>query len=141
MPTSAATAPRRRAIARIWNRPWFPYAVAVAGVLASLLLRVALEPVFHARTLMVIFVPAVVLAAAMGGMGPALTATAVALLASLIFSGRTLLSDPANLTDALLFLALGPALGLAGRVLNTRSFQAADALQHLEEREAHLQSI
>jgi two-component system sensor kinase FixL len=97
--------------------------------------------VFHARTLMVIFVPAVVVAATMGGMGPALTATAVALATSLGFSGRTLLSDPANLTDALLFLVLGPALGLAGRVLNTRSYQAADAMQHLEEREAHLQSI
>jgi two-component system sensor kinase FixL len=43
--------------------------------------------------------------------------------------------------EALLFLLLGPAIGLAGQRLNERSGAAAVALDHLAEREAHLRSI
>jgi two-component system sensor kinase FixL len=141
MPSSAAPVPPRRLLDRLRSRRGFAYGLAVAATLLSLGFRVALEPIFHARTLFVVFVPAVIASAALGGMGPAITATALGVLGSLLFSGRSMLTDPANLVDALLFLALGPAFGLAGRSLNARSREAAEALQHLEEREAHLQSI
>jgi two-component system sensor kinase FixL len=128
-------------VERARTRPWRPYAIAVVAALICLGFRIALEPFFHDRTLMVVFVPAVVFAASVGGMGPAVVATLIGALSTLVFGGRALLAVPANLVDMLLFLALGPGLGVAGRSLIHRSEEAAEALRHLAEREAHLQSI
>jgi two-component system sensor kinase FixL len=122
-------------------RPWFAYATATAAVLASLLFRLALDPVVHDRTLFVIYVPAVIFSAGVGGMGAALFATLLVLIISLLLSGPPLLLEPANLIDALLFLALGPALGFGGQMLQLRERRAASAFRRLEEREAHLRSI
>ncbi|CAN7259806.1 PAS domain S-box protein [Phenylobacterium sp. LjRoot225] len=141
MPPSAPPLPPNRLVERIRAQPWFPYVLAILATLVSAGFRLALQPVFHERTLMIVFVPAVIFSAALGGMGPAVIATLLSLAATALFSGWALVNDTANLIDALLFLALGPAFGLAGRRLNLRSTQAGEALQHLEEREAHLQSI
>jgi two-component system sensor kinase FixL len=123
------------------SRQWLAYALAVAATLVSFGFRVALEPIFHERTVFVLFVPGVIFSAAVGGMGPALTATVLGLAISVAFSGQSIVNDPANLLDALLFLALGPALGVGGFILNRRTREAVEALQSLEEREAHLRSI
>jgi two-component system sensor kinase FixL len=141
MPPSTASSPHYRFLEWVRTRPWFPYAVALVGALVSLGFRIALEPIFHGRTLMVVFVPPVVVAATLGGMGPAIAATLIGVLGNLALSGHTIVSNPANLIDVLLFVALGPTVGVAGRVLKDRSLDAADALQHLEEREAQLESI
>jgi two-component system sensor kinase FixL len=141
MQASASPLSRRGFLPWFRTRPWLAYAVAIAGVLISLGVRVALDPIFHARTLMVVFVPAVVIAATLGGMGPAMTATLLAVAGSLLASGGDLLSDRANLIEILLFVALGPTLGMAGRVVSARSIEAAEAVRNLAEREAHLQSI
>jgi len=117
------------------------YGVASAIALASLFLLFTLEPIFHGRTLFVVFVPLVLVSAAIGGRVPALIATAFGLSANFLFVGASLTQDPANLIDALLFLALGPAIGLAGQRLRGRNTLTNNALENLEEREAHLQSI
>ncbi|CAN7367527.1 PAS domain S-box protein [Phenylobacterium sp. LjRoot219] len=141
MTSRAPPAPPRRLVERIRAHRWFALVLAVLATLISIGFRLALEPVFHERTLMVIFVPAVIFAAAIGGMTPAMLATGLSLLATALLSGEALVSDRANLIDALLFLVLGPAFGLAGQRHNLRSTQAFEALRRLEEREAHLQSI
>lgn len=141
MPPSVPPAPPRRLVEQIRAHRWFALGLAVLATLVSIGFRLALEPVFHDRTLMVIFVPAVIFAAAIGGMAPAMLATLLSLAATVLLSGEALFSDRANLVDALLFLVLGPSFGLAGRRLNLRSTQATEALRRLEEREAHLQSI
>jgi two-component system sensor kinase FixL len=122
-------------------RRWLGYAVAVAAAGASFALQLVLAPIFQDRTVFVVFVPAVIAAAAVGGVGPALVVTALGLLGGFALEGLAVTRDPANLIDALLFLVLGPAIGLAGLRLNERTREAANALQHLEEREAHLRSI
>jgi len=122
-------------------RRGFPYFAATAATLACFALRLALEPIFQERTLFMAYVPAVIVGAALGGMGPALLATALGLAGSLVFAGAALAEIPANLIEAMLFLLLGPAIGLAGQRLKERSGEAAVALEHLAEREAHLQSI
>ena len=107
----------------------------------SIAVRGVLDPLFHDRTLMVIFVPAVAFSAALGGVGPAVTAALASLCGTIFFLGVTLVSDPANLVDALIFQALAPAMGAAGRALNNRAAETAEALRRLEAREAHLRSI
>ena len=117
------------------------YGLTIAAALACLLLLSVLGPIFHGRTSFIVFMPAVLLSAAFGGMGPALIATAVGVGANFIFTGGSMTQDAANLVDALLFLVIGPAVGLAGQRLRARNIQAVHTLENLEEREAHLQSI
>jgi len=141
MPPSAATSQNARRAEWIRTRPWFAYAVAVAAALASIAGRLALAPIYHNRTLMVIYVPAVVVVATLGGLGPAILVTALGLCGSFFVCGPALVTQPANLIDALLFIALCPALGMGGRALNDRATEAAEAVRRLEAREAHLRSI
>jgi two-component system sensor kinase FixL len=123
-------------------RPAATYGLAVLATLASLAFRLALDPIFGDRTHFVIFVPAVVFSAAIGGLGPAVVVTLLATATTgLGASDHWRLADPANLEDALLFLIVGPAIGLAGDRLEKGRRRADEALRHLEDREDHLQSI
>jgi two-component system sensor kinase FixL len=58
-----------------------------------------------------------------------------------MISGLGLVSRPADLINAALFAVLGPAIAYGGWRLERQAARTADALVHLEEREAHLQSI
>ncbi|WP_414696194.1 sensor histidine kinase [Phenylobacterium sp.] len=104
-------------------------------------MRLALEPFFHQRSSFLLFVPALMISAGVGGFGAALLATALSLAVSVLFSGQALLSDPANLVSAIVFALLGIASGLAGGKMARASRDTTAALEHLEQREAHLQSI
>lgn len=141
MPLSPPRAPPSRPLDRFRQRPAQVYLLAVAAALVSIAVRAALNPLFHDRTLMVVFVPAVIFAAALGGVGPAVTAALVCLCSTVIFVGAALVAHPANLIDTLIFLALAPAFGFAGSTLNRSIAAAAEALRRLEESEAHLRSI
>jgi two-component system sensor kinase FixL len=112
--------------------PWFSYGVAIAAAGMSFLVEVLLAPIFAERTIFLIFVPAVIAAAAAGGMGPALLATALGLMASLVLDGKAIVADPANLIEGALFLLLGPAIGFAGSRLNERRRQANVGLAHVQ---------
>jgi two-component system sensor kinase FixL len=125
---------------RARHMPWSGYGVAVGAAIAGLGLRLALQPLFHERTSLIVFVPAVMAATAVGGLGPALVATALGLAASLAFS-QAHLGDPANLAELALFAILGPVIGVVGRRRNQRDAEAVHAVHDLAEREAHLRSI
>ena len=103
--------------------------------------RWALMPIFQDRPFFLLFMPAVIVSAALWGPGPALLATAFTLAAGIALSGITLLSHPADLINALLFLLMGPAIAYGGWRLRRQTGQTTDALVHLGEREAHLRSI
>jgi two-component system sensor kinase FixL len=105
--------------------------VAAAAAAVTFLLEIGLVPVLADRTIFIIFVPAVIIAAAAGGMGPALVATALGLLASFALNGAAVVADPGNMINALFFLLLGPAIGLAGSRLNEQTRQANTALAHV----------
>lgn len=129
-PTAAGLAARSR---------WTTYGVAVVGVGLAFALQLVLQPVFHNRTIFMAFVPAVIAGAIVGGAGPAVMATALGLLAAWAATGPALVTDPVNLTAALLFLASGVGIALtASRLGRSRT---AQALEDLTEREAHLRSI
>jgi two-component system sensor kinase FixL len=133
MPASSPAPPRRLS--------WPGYAAALGLALGAIGARLALTPIFQDRPFFLLFMPAVLLAAALWGPGPALLATAVALVGGILLSGLTILSHPADLINAALFAALGPAIAYGGWQLRRQSEHTADALVHLGEREAHLQSI
>ena len=107
-------------------------AFAIAGVAAGLLARQALG-----REDALLFVPAVVGAAALGGFWPGLAATVVGACAGLVLGGFGV--DPA--TSAVLFFAVGAALSVGGEWFQRSGERAVSAHAELSDREAHLRSI
>jgi two-component system sensor kinase FixL len=110
------------------------YAAALLGAIVAATVRVSLSSAFGDRTFFVLYVPVVLVAAALGGLGPALAATAFCLGASTLILQSALWMDPANLIDALGFAVLGPSVAVTGELLWRRSREVAS-------RQAHLQSI
>ncbi|WP_426046139.1 PAS domain S-box protein [Brevundimonas sp. TWP3-1-2b1] len=110
------------------------YLAAIVGAVIAVGIRLALSPVFDQRSLFILYVPMVLVAAALGGRGPALLATALGLAINAVTLQSALWSDPANLIDAFGFALLGPFIAVAGERLWWRSREAAS-------RQAHLQSI
>jgi two-component system sensor kinase FixL len=108
----------------------------VAVVSISLVLIV---PGVRAQTYYLVLVPPVLLAGALGGLGPGLMATALALALRLLAGGASLLrpdspSFTAEASHAAIFVALGVGLAWFGEWLQQARQQSAG-------REAHLQSI
>jgi two-component system sensor kinase FixL len=133
MPTPITIQPTRS--------PWPGYVGALVLAAVAIGARWALTPVFQDRPFFLLFMPAVLLAAALWGPGPALFTAAITLVVGILLSGLSLLSHPADLINTALFAVLGPAIAYGGWRLQRQAGRTADALIHLEEREAHLQSI
>lgn len=117
------------------------YAVAIIASGVCMVFRLALEPIFGDRATFLIFAPALMAAAAIGGYGPALAGTSLALIFYFLLLGPTLVTDPQNLINAVLFVLIGIASGFAGRALRGNAASASAAVRDLAAREAHLQSI
>jgi two-component system sensor kinase FixL len=123
------------------QHPIATYGLAVAATLACLIFRVLLEPVTQDTALLIVFLPAVLWSAGFGGLGPALTATALSLVSAALVVGVTPFLAPANTVTAAIFAILGMAAGFAGAAIRRRSRDAGQVLADLGAREAHLQSI
>ncbi len=106
----------------------------VAGVAVVLMLRFGLDETFTDRSFFLLYLPVVLLAATFGGRTPALAATGLCLIMSVLLLGDALWLNRANILDALLFLIIGPVVAQMGHMNLTRRRQAA-------ARQAHLQSI
>lgn len=129
------TSSRNSAHRPIWlHRAWFGYTAAIGGSLLALLVRTLFTSYFEHRTFLLIYVPAVLLAALFGGLGPSILATALCLGISVLFLGAGVYESTANIIDIFLFASLGPAFGIIGNQL----FRQAEEAKY---REAHLQSI
>ena len=115
------------------------YLVAVAGVAAAVGLRVALQPYLGERSLLLLFVPPVLVAAALGGAAPALLATALSAGAALALD--RIAGDNFDAPSAALFVAVCLGLAIGGEAMAREQARAAARSQELREREAHLQSI
>lgn len=109
------------------------FAVAVAGAAVGGVVQWLLSPHFADRSLVIIYTPAVLAAALIGGSMPAYLVTTLSIAISWAFLRQATWST-ANLLDLGFFALLGPILGTVGDHTRRQS-QAARA------REVHLQSI
>lgn len=112
----------------------YGYVAAVIGALIAAGVRLALDGTLDDRSFFVLYVPIVLVAAALGGRTPALLATALCLGISGATLGTALWTERANLVETLVFALLGPFIAVMGERLWRRSREAAS-------RQAHLQSI
>ena len=123
------------------THPTFNYVIAIAIVAAAFALRGALAPILHAETGYLFFVPAVLVASGLGGLGPGLFATAAALLAVFTTAPDLRAVAPDDLVYALTFAVIGLGSAWSGRYLYRARATAAISAADSAAREAHLQSI
>jgi two-component system sensor kinase FixL len=116
------------------------YWAAVAAVGIWLLLAWSLLPWFEDRGFFLIFIPAVLFAAGIGGLGPGLLATALSVALGILLVGRGNLAQPA-LLEALVFSIVGGGISWFGEQLRRSRIHATTNAQDLRTREAHLRSI
>lgn len=117
------------------------YGAAPLAVILALAVRALLTPVLHDDAIFLYFIPAVLVSAAIGGLGPGLLATALSIIITYFF-----VSDPADLSkttliNGLAFTAIGIGMSWGGELLH-RSRRAANMMaRDALAREAHVQSI
>ena len=117
------------------------YGIAPTAVALALAARALLAPILHDDTVFLYFVPAVLIAASIGGLGPGLLATALSLVAAFfLLAGASAISNSA-LGNGAAFTIIGIGVSWGGELLHRSrrraNFMTRDALA----REAHLQSI
>jgi two-component system sensor kinase FixL len=116
-----------------------PYAAGLGLVLLGALFRGFVEPLLPNAGWSLLHVPAILVAARLGGLGPgSVTAFAAAPLIFLFTSGHGLASAG---FEVLLFLVVGGAIAWFGAQLYTERTSGTEARAELIRREAHLQSV
>ena len=121
---------------------WRGYVLAAAAVVLSILIRLGLTPfISGTATLVIIFVPALLVASIWGGAGPGIAATVLSIATLLWFAlrGGDIASIP--IVNLVFFAAVGGALSWVGGRLHRSGSEAAERTRELVAREAHLQSI
>ena len=116
------------------------YIAAVAGVAVMLMLAWGLHPWLGDRGAFLIFIPAVLCAAGLGGLGPGLLATALCLVFGLLLAGGASSGDPAML-EAVIFAVVGVGIAWFGEELRRTRIRDRAHAADTHAREAHLRSI
>lgn len=116
-------------------------AAAVLGAGAGLAARLAMTPLLEDRLALLFFVPAVVIAAALGGATPGALATLLGLVCGLYVTWGTGTLALGDLVGAAVFVLLGAAISGGGEAFQNMRSRAAAVNRDLRAREAHLQSI
>ena len=117
------------------------YAAAPAMVALALALREALAPLLPGQTIFLYFVPPVLLAAWIGGLGPGLLATVLSILSALfLIAGAPAISTPVVI-DGAAFAAIGVGMSWGGELLRRGRVRTNVMTRETLAREAHLQSI
>jgi two-component system sensor kinase FixL len=120
------------------SRTHYWAAAAVVGLL--LMLAWGLHPWLEDRGSFIIFIPAVLFAAGLGGLGPGLLATALSLAFGLLLVGSNTLGYPESL-EAIIFAIVGGGISWFGEQLRRTRNRSQKNAQDLRAREAHLRSI
>ncbi len=117
------------------------YGAAPTAVALALATRAILTPILHTDSIFLYFLPPVLIAAGLGGLGPGLLATALGLVAA--FSLMPELSSFSTLAIAsgVIFLVLAIGVSWGGELLHRGQLRANIMTRNALAREAHLQSI
>jgi len=116
------------------------YGVAPAVVAMALVARALLAPVLHGDTVFLYFVPAVLISAAVGGLGPGLLATALSLIAAAFIIAQTGAAS-FGLINSIAFAIIGIGVSWGGELHRRSSLRASLLARDALAREAHVQSI
>ncbi len=123
------------------HSPAWRYGLAVAVTVAALGVELAFASVLHGETSYLFFVPAVLIASALSGLGPGLLATALSavLCLSVIRHYRELSSEDS--VNACLFIVIGIGVSWRGELLGRFRRSAVANAGEASARASHVQSI
>jgi two-component system sensor kinase FixL len=107
----------------------------------ALAARAAFFPILHNDSPYLFFVPAVLVAAGLGGFGPGLLATGLGALAGLFVIAPFPRVSLPEIVDAVVFVVIGAGIAAGGEQLRRNRARAADSARNARTREAHLTSI
>jgi two-component system, LuxR family, sensor kinase FixL len=116
------------------------YVLAPLAVAIAFLVRLALTPIVGDASPYLLFVPAVLVAGGLGGLGPGLLATALSLVLGFFVTISPGIST-SEIVDAVLFAMIGAGISWSGQQLQRNRIQAATSTREALAREAHLASI
>lgn len=117
------------------------YGLALTAVGVALVLRIGLQPWLDGHVAFLLFVPAILLAAGVGGLGPGLLATGLGLILGVAFvRGGVGLARP-ELIEAAIFAGVGAGVSWFGEQLCRTRRHDQDTARHLRARETHLRSV
>jgi two-component system sensor kinase FixL len=117
------------------------YALAPFAVAIAFLARLALTPILGDASPYLLFVPAVLVAAGLGGLGPGLLATGLSVLLGFFVITISPGVSVSEIVDAALFTMIGAGIAWSGEQLQRNRIQAATSTRDALAREAHLASI
>jgi two-component system sensor kinase FixL len=117
------------------------YALAPIAVAIAFLARLALTPVVGDASPYLLFVPAVLVAGGLGGLGPGLLATAFSVLLGFFMVTTSAHVLTSEIVNAILFAMIGVGISWSGQQLQRNRIQAAASTREALAREAHLASI
>jgi two-component system sensor kinase FixL len=115
--------------------------VAPAAVGLSLAARALLAPILHSDTVFLYFVPALLVAAGIGGLGPGLLATVLSLLSAYFVLSDSWTLLPNWEINATAFSMIGIGVAWGGELLHRGRERTLLMTRDALAREAHLQSI
>jgi two-component system sensor kinase FixL len=124
-----------------WRRIAWQYGVAIVVIAAGVAVKLAFDSVLRGEASYVLFVPAVLIASALGGWGPGLLGTALGATLGLFFVAQTRQLATADAVNGLVFALVGFAVSWRGAILLRFRNVANARTQDVEARTAHLQSI
>jgi two-component system sensor kinase FixL len=117
------------------------YGVAPTMVVLALAVRALLVPILHDDSLFLYFVPAILVAAGVGGFGPGLLATTLSIIAAyFVLAGASAFTDLAMVNGAA-FTVIGIGVSWGGELLHRGRRRAILMTRETLARQAHLQSI
>jgi two-component system sensor kinase FixL len=124
-----------------WWRIGWPYGVAILAIAAGLGVKLLFPSVLSGEASYILFVPAVLIASAVGGWGPGLLATALGLALGIFFVADARQFAAADVANGFIFALVGFAVSWRGAILVRIRGIARTSTQDVEARTAHLQSI
>lgn len=126
--------------ANFWKTPLL-YGLAIALAACAFFLRAAVAPYMQGQVNYLFFVPAILVAGTVGGLGPGLLCTTLCTASALMTSGDPRTLDVKEAVNTGVLFIIGVSVAAFGEGLRRARLLAASSTRDLLSREAHLQSI
>ena len=117
------------------------YFVVVVAIAVAAVIRLLLEPVLGGQASYIFFLPAILIASAIGGWAPGVIATVLGLALGLFFVAYDRTVVTADILNAVVFAFVGVGASWRGELLRRSRLAAAANAEDAGTRTAHLQSI
>src|SRR5499427_5355264 len=123
------------------HREALRYALAPVAVAIAFLARLALTPILGDASPYLLFVPAVLFAGGLGGLGPGLLATGLSVVLGFFVITMSPGVSASEIVDAALFTMIGAGIAWSGEQLKRTRIRAATNTRDALACEAHLASL